>query len=194
MGPRSWPGAGPASLAVSGAGGVGLLLIQIAARIGAEVLTTVSSREKAALAREAGARHAILYSEADFAAEVLRLTDGEGVDVVYDSVGRDTFQKSLDSLKRRGMLVLYGQSSGMVPPFDLYQLSDRGSLFVTRPHLAHHVHTHRELEQRAGAVMEMVATGRLAVRIGGRYPLAEARAAHTELEARRSTGKLLLIP
>ena len=185
---------GQRALVHSGAGGVGLLLIQLAKLRGAEVLTTVSSEEKAALARQAGADHAILYTRQDFAQETRRLTGGEGVHVVYDGVGRDTFQGSLDALRLCGTLVLYGQSSGLVPPFNLYELSDRGSLFVTRPHLIHHIRTREMFLRRAEALLEWVRADRLRVRIGGRYALADAAQAHRDLEARRTVGKLLLLP
>lgn len=185
---------GQRCLVHSGAGGVGLLLIQLARRRGAEVFTTVSTGEKAALAREAGAQHVILYTREDFAAAIREATGGEGVDVVYDAVGRDTFERSLDCLRVRGALVLYGQSSGLVPPFDLYQLADRGSLWVTRPHLLHHLRTRAEFLARAEALLDWVRAGRLHVRIGATYPLAEAAQAHRDLEARRTVGKLLLRP
>ncbi len=185
---------GHLALVHAGAGGVGLLLIQVARQLGAGVLTTVSSEEKAALAREAGAEHAINYTEQDFEEEVLRITEGAGVHVVYDSVGAATFEKSLNVLRPRGYAVLYGQASGMVPPYDLYTLADKGSLFVTRPHLIHHIATREALLERAAAVFAMVAEGRLKVRIGKTYPLEEAPAAHRDLESRRTTGKLLLLP
>jgi NADPH:quinone reductase len=176
------------------AGGVGLLLCQMAHRRGARVIGTVSTQEKAALARSAGADEVILYTEQDFEVETRRLTGGAGVHVVYDSVGRTTFAKSLDCLAPRGMLVLYGQSSGSIDPVDLQILSQKGSLFVTRPSLAHYAATRAELVERASAVFGWVADGSLEVRIGREFPLADAAAAHTELEGRRTMGKVLLIP
>jgi NADPH2:quinone reductase len=161
---------------------------------GARVLGTVSTAEKAALAREAGAGDVILYTEQDFAAETQRLTDGRGVSVVYDSVGRDTFERGLQCLRPRGFMVLYGQSSGAVPPFDPQVLNARGSLYLTRPSLGHYTATRAELLQRAGDVLGWVAAGKLRVRIGGRYPLADAARAHEDLASRRTTGKLLLLP
>ncbi len=176
------------------AGGVGLLLIQIAKRIGAKVIGTVSSEEKAALARNAGADHAIIYTKDDFVEEVKQITDGTGVNVVYDSVGRTTFDKSLNCLKRRGMLVLFGQSSGSVPPFDLGILNQRGSLYVTRPGIGHYTATREELLWRAGEVMNWVSDGSLKVHIDHVYPLQEAAQAHQALEARKTVGKILLRP
>jgi NADPH2:quinone reductase len=176
------------------AGGLGLLLCQIARRRGARVIGTVSTEQKAALARQAGADEVILYTQQDFATEVKRLTGGAGVHVVYDSVGRTTFAKSLDSLAPRGMLVLYGQSSGPVEPVDPQILSQKGSLFLTRPTIAHYVAEKAEFLERASAVLGWVADGSLKVRIGHEFPLAAAAEAHTELEARRTTGKVLLIP
>jgi NADPH2:quinone reductase len=176
------------------AGGVGLLLCQIAHRRGARVIGTVSTEEKAALARQAGADEVILYTQQDFATETKRLTGGAGVQVVYDSVGRTTFTKSLDCLGPRGMMVLYGQSSGPVEPVDPQILNQKGSLFLTRPTVAHYVATKAEFLERASAVLGWVADGSLKVRIGHEFPLAAAAEAHTELEARRTTGKVLLIP
>src|ERR1017187_10520196 len=178
----------------AGAGGVGLLLIQMAKRLGARVLTTVSSEEKAALAREAGADEAILYTREDFAAKVRELTGGKGVAVVYDSVGKTTFDGSLSCLRPRGLLALFGGSSGAVPPFDLIQLSARGSLYVTRPTLKDYTATRQELVQRAGDVLGWVADGTLKLRLEHSYPLADAAQAHRDLEARKTTGKVLLIP
>src|ERR1700733_1473790 len=186
--------AGDTALVHAGAGGVGLLLTQIAARLGAKVITTVSTKEKAALSREAGASEAILYTEQDFEAEVKRLTGGKGVDVVYDSVGKTTFDKSLNCLRPRGMLVLFGASSGPVPPFDLIQLSGKGSLFLTRPSMWHYVATRAELEWRAGKILDWAATGELKLRMEHMYPLAEAAQAQIDLEARKTTGKILLEP
>ena len=186
--------AGDTALVHAGAGGVGLLLTQMAYRLGAKVITTVSTKEKAELSREAGASEAILYSEQDFEAEVKRLTNGKGVDVVYDSVGKTTFDKSLNCLRPRGVLVLFGASSGPVAPFDLIQLSGKGSLFVTRPTLWHYVATRAELEWRAGKVLDWASTGELKLRTEHMYPLAEASQAQVDLEARKTTGKILLEP
>ena len=187
-------GPGHTCLVHAAAGGVGLLLCQMARSRGARVIGTVSTEEKAALAREAGAHEVILYTQQDFQAETMRLTGQGGVDVVYDSVGRTTFAKGLESLAPRGMMVLYGQSSGPVEPIDPQILSQKGSLFLTRPTLSHYVATREELLQRASAVLGWVADGRLKVRIGREFPLAAAAEAHRELEARRTTGKVLLIP
>ena len=186
--------AGETALVHAGAGGVGLLLTQMAARLGARVITTVSTKEKAKLSREAGASDAILYTSQDFEAEVKRLTGGKGVDVVYDSVGKDTFEGSLNCLRPRGLLALFGASSGPVPPFDLIQLSGKGSLFITRPTLWHYVATREELEWRAGDVLGWAAKGDLKLRTEFVYPLAEAARAQTDLEARKTTGKILLEP
>jgi NADPH2:quinone reductase len=185
---------GDLALVHAAAGGVGLLLIQLLVAAGARVIGTCSSEEKAKLARTAGAAHVVRYDQTDFAEEVRRLGAGRGCDVVYDSVGRATFEGSLRSLRPRGLLVLFGQSSGPVPPFELGRLSALGSLFVTRPSLAHYTAERAELELRAGEVLGAVAAGRLAVRIGARFPLAEAAEAHRALEARRTTGKVLLLP
>ena len=185
---------GDLALVHAAAGGVGLLLIQLLAQAGARVVGTCSSAEKEALARKAGAEHVLRYDRIDFADELRRLTGGSGCDVVYDSVGQATFEGSLRSLRPRGLLVLYGQSSGPVPPFELGRLNALGSLFVTRPSLAHYTADRAELELRAGAVLGAVAEGGLEVRIGARYPLAEAAEAQRALEARRTTGKLLLVP
>ncbi len=186
--------AGDTALVHAGAGGVGLLLTQVAVRLGAKVITTVSTEEKAALSREAGAAEVILYTEQDFEVEVKRITDGKGVDVVYDSVGKTTFEKSLNCLRPRGLLALFGASSGPVPPFDLIQLAGKGSLFVTRPTLWHYVATRQELEWRAGKILDWVATGELKLRMEHVYPLAEAAQAQIDLEARKTTGKILLEP
>jgi NADPH:quinone reductase len=185
---------GDAVLIHAGAGGVGLLLIQMAKRLGARVLTTVSTEEKAALAREAGADDAILYTHEDFAAKLRELTGGKGVPVVYDSVGKTTFDGSLACLRPRGVMVIYGGSSGAVPPFDLIQLSTKGSLYVTRPSLKDYIATREELESRAGDVLRWVAEGSLKLRLEHNYPLAEAAQAHRDLEARKTTGKVLLVP
>ncbi|HZP07328.1 MAG TPA: quinone oxidoreductase [Terracidiphilus sp.] len=186
--------AGETALVHAGAGGVGLLLTQIAVRLGARVITTVSTAAKAELSREAGASDVILYTEQDFEAEVKRLTNGKGVDVVYDSVGKTTFEKSLNCLRPRGMLVLFGGSSGPVPPFDLIQLSSKGSLFITRPTLWHYLATRSELEWRAGDVLGWAAKGELKLRMEHSYPLANAAQAQTDLEDRKTTGKILLVP
>ncbi len=185
---------GHTCLVHAAAGGMGLLLCQIAHRLGARVIGTVSTEEKAALAREAGADEVIIYTEQDFEAEARRLTGGAGVHVVYDSVGRTTFAKSLDCLAPRGMMVLYGQSSGPVEPLDPQVLNGKGSLFLTRPTLGHYVSTRADLLDRASAVLGWVADGSLKVRIGREFPLAAAAEAHAELEGRRTTGKVLLIP
>jgi NADPH2:quinone reductase len=185
---------GDTALVHAGAGGVGLLLTQIATRIGARVLTTVSTEEKAELSRQAGASDVILYTDKDFVAEVKRLTEGRGVDVVYDSVGRTTFEGSLNCLRPRGLLALFGASSGPVPPFDLIQLSGKGSLYVTRPTLWHHVATREELEWRAGEVLNWAAKGELQLRTEHIYPLTEAAQAQIDMEGRKTTGKILLEP
>ena len=176
------------------AGGVGQLLCQMARQRGAHVIGTVSTEAKAALARAAGAHEVILYAEQDFEIETRRLTGGSGVDVVYDSVGQTTFAKSLGSLAPRGMLVLYGQSSGPVAPVDPQLLSQKGSLFLTRPTLGHYVASRTELVERASAVLGWVADGSLKVSISREFPLSAATEAHIEMEARRTTGKVLLIP
>ena len=186
--------AGETALVHAGAGGVGLLLTQMAKRIGARVITTVSTPEKAEFSREAGASDVILYTEQDFVAEVKRLTGGKGVDVVYDSVGKTTFDGSLSSLRPRGLLALFGGSSGAVPAFDPIQLSAKGSLFVTRPSLWHYISTREELEWRANEVLSWVADGALKLRTEHVYPLTEASNAHAEMESRKTTGKILLEP
>ena len=185
---------GQTALVHAAAGGVGLLLVQMAHNIGARVIATVSTEEKAKLAREAGADEIILYTQSDFEAETKRLTGGKGVDVVYDSVGKTTFEKGLNILRPRGMMVLFGGSSGAVPPFDLIALSQKGSLYVTRPTLVNYIATREELVARSGAVFGMIAAGKLKLRIEHTYPLAEAQRAHRDLEGRKTTGKLLLIP
>jgi NADPH2:quinone reductase len=185
---------GDIALVHAAAGGTGLLLVQTLARAGVTVIGTCSTEEKAALAREAGADHVIRYSQEDFAEAVRRLTDGRGADVVYDSVGQSTFEGSLRSLRPRGLLVLFGQSSGVVPPFDLNRLNAAGSLFVTRPSLAHYTQDRTELEARAAAVLRAVADGELSIRIGAEYPLPRAADAQRALESRATTGKLLLRP
>ena len=176
------------------AGGVGQLLVQMAKRRGAQVFGTVSTKEKAAQVRELGTDEVILYTSQDFEAEVKRLTDGRGVDVVYDSVGRDTFEQSLNSLRPRGMMVLFGQSSGVVPPIDPNILQHKGSLFLTRPTLGHYTATREELLFRAGAVFDAIADGSLKLQIAQSYPLAEAAQAQRDLAGRATAGKLLLIP
>ena len=186
--------AGQTCLVHAAAGGVGLLLCQIAKRLGARVIGTVSNEAKAALARGAGADEVILYTQQDFEVEVKRLTGGAGVRVVYDSVGKTTFDKSLNCLARRGMLVLFGQSSGPVPPFDPQTLNQKGSLYLTRPTLAHYVATREELLARAGQVLGWVADGSLSVHIGREYPLPEAAEAQRALAGRETTGKVLLVP
>ena len=185
---------GETALVHAAAGGVGLLLVQMAHNIGARVIATVSTEEKAKLAREAGADEVILYTQADFEAETKRLMGGKGVDVVYDSVGKTTFEKGLNVLRPRGMMALFGGSSGAVPPFDPIILTQKGSLFLTRPSLGNYIATREELRSRSGAVFGMIAEGKLKLRIEHTYPLAEAQRAHRELEGRKTTGKLLLIP
>jgi NADPH2:quinone reductase len=185
---------GDTALVQAAAGGVGLLLVQMAHNIGARAIGTVSTEEKAKLAREAGADDVILYTQVDFESETKRLTQGKGVDVVYDSVGKTTFEKSLNILRPRGMMVLFGGSSGAVPPFDPIALSQKGSLFLTRPTLLHYTANRDELEARASALFEMIAAKKLKLRIEHIYPLAEAQKAHRDLEGRKTTGKLLLIP
>jgi NADPH2:quinone reductase len=183
---------GDTCLVHAAAGGAGGLTIQMAKMLGARVFGTVSTEEKAQIAREHGAHEVILYTEQDFAAEARRLTDGRGVDVVYDSVGKTTFEKSLNSLRPRGMLVLFGQSSGPVPPFDPNILNGKGSLFLTRPSLGHYVSTRDELLWRAGDVLNWIAAGKLKLRIDRTYPLADAASAHRDLESRKTAGKLIL--
>jgi NADPH2:quinone reductase len=185
---------GDVALVHAAAGGTGLLLVQMLAQAGVTVIGTCSTEEKAVLARDAGADHVIRYSEENFAEAVQRLTDGRGADVVYDSVGQSTFEGSLRSLRPRGLLVLFGQSSGVVPPFDLNRLNAAGSLFVTRPSLAHYTQDLTELEKRAAAVLCAVADGKLTIRIGAEYPLSRAADAQRALESRATTGKLLLRP
>ncbi len=185
---------GETALVHAAAGGVGLLLTQMAHNLGARVIATVSTDEKAKLAREAGADEVILYTQSDFEAETKRLTDGKGVDVVYDSVGKTTFEKGLNVLRPRGFMVLFGGSSGAVPPFDLIALSVKGSLYVTRPTLVHYSSTREELMARSDAVFGMITSGKLKLRIAYTYPLEKAQQAHRDLEGRKTTGKLLLIP
>ena len=185
--------AGDTCLIHAGAGGVGLLLTQIAKLRGARVITTVSTEEKAALSRAAGADHAILYTSVDFE-EAVKHATGNGVQVVYDSVGQTTFAKSLNCLVPRGMLVLFGQSSGVVGPFDPLILSQKGSLFLTRPNLAHYIAARAELQQRATDLTGWIAGGQLKLRTEFEFPLKDAAAAHRALEGRKTTGKVLLIP
>jgi NADPH2:quinone reductase len=185
---------GDTCLVHAAAGGVGLLLCQIAKLRGARVIGTVSTEDKAKLARDAGADDVILYTKQDFVAEVKRLTNGKGLNVVYDAVGKDTFDKGFDCLVPRGMMVLYGQSSGPVGPFDLQTLNAKGSLFVTRPSLNHHIITREELLQRAGELGGWIRDGKLKLRMEFEFPLKDAAEAHRALEGRRTTGKVLLIP
>jgi NADPH2:quinone reductase len=183
---------GQAALVHAGAGGVGLLLIQLLKQKGAKVYTTVSTQEKADLAREAGADETILYNKIDFVEAVKRFTDGKGVHVVYDSVGKTTYEGSLNVLRPLGMLVLFGQSSGPVPPIDPLVLTQKGSLFLTRPSLAHYVADADSFRERATKVLNWVAKGSLKLRIERTYPLAELAQAHRDLEARKTTGKLVI--
>lgn len=185
---------GHTALVHAAAGGVGLLLCQMAKMRGAYVIGTAGTEEKARLAKEAGADEVILYTEQDFAEETSRITDGAGLDVVYDSVGKDTFDKSLDCLKPRGYLVLFGGSSGPVPPVDLQILNQKGGLYVTRPSLAQYTATREELMWRAESLFSWIGQDNLSVRIGGAYELSDARQAHEDLEGRKTTGKLILIP
>lgn len=185
---------GEACLVHAAAGGMGLLLCQMAKMRGATVIGTVSSQEKAALARAAGADHVILYTTQDFVAEVKRITGGRGVDVVYDGVGATTFSGSLDCLRPRGMMALFGAASGPVPPLDLQLLNVKGSLFVTRPSLNHHIAAREELLQRSGDVLGWIREGKLKLRVEITFPLAQAADAHRALEGRKTTGKVLLLP
>ena len=185
---------GQTALIHAAAGGVGLLLVQMAHHIGVRIVATVSTEEKAKLARAAGADEIILYTQSDFEAETKRITGGQGVDVVYDSVGKTTFEKGLNLLRPRGMMVLYGGSSGAVAPMDPLVLTQKGSIFLTRPSLGHYIITPQELQQRAGAVFGMICEGKLKLRIEHVYPLAEVQQAHRDLEGRKTTGKLLLLP
>lgn len=185
---------GQTALVHAAAGGVGSLLVQMAHNLGVRVIATVSTDEKAAIARDAGADEVILYTQTDFETETKSLTGGKGVDVVYDGVGKTTFEKGLNVLRPRGMMVLFGGSSGAVPPFDLVQLSSKGSLYVTRPTLFHYIATTEELRSRSSAVFKMIADGKLKLRTEHTYPLADAAQAHRDLESRKTTGKLLLIP
>jgi NADPH2:quinone reductase len=185
---------GQTALIHAAAGGVGLLLTQMAHNIGARVIATVSTDDKAKLAREAGADEIIFYTQQDFEVETKRITGGKGVDVIFDSVGKTTFDKGLNVLRPRGMMVLFGGSSGPVPPVDPITLMQKGSLYVTRPTLVNYIATREELIERSDAVFEMIAMGKLKLRAEHSYPLSEARQAHRDLEGRKTTGKLLLIP
>ena len=185
---------GETALVHAAAGGVGLLIVQLAHAIGARVIGTASSDEKAQQARDAGADEVIVFTKQDFEPEVKRLTDGKGVDVVYDGVGKATFEKNLNVMRLRGMLVLYGMSSGAVPPVDPAKLSEKGSLYIARTTLAHFTATREELLARTSALFAMIADGKLHLRIAKKYPLAEAAQAHRDLESRQLTGKLLLAP
>jgi len=185
---------GETALIHAAAGGVGLLLVQMAKRMGARVIGTAGSEEKAKLAREAGADEVIVYTQQDFESETKRLTGNKGVDVIYDGIGKTTFDKDLNILRPRGYLVLFGAASGPVPPVDPIKLTQKGSLFLTRPSLAHYTATREELLQRANEVLNMVADGSLKLRIDRVYKLEEAAQAHRDLEARRTTGKVLLVP
>lgn len=186
--------AGETCLIHASAGGVGLLMVQVAKMIGATVIGTCSTAEKAALAREAGADHVILYGEQDFEAEVKKITEGRGVDVAYDSVGKATWEGSMNSLRPRGMLVVFGNASGPVPPIDPLELTKRGSLFLTRPSLFAYIASREDLLERAGDVLRWVGNGNIKVRVGKEYPLAEAAQAQIDLAGRKTTGKLLLLP
>lgn len=185
---------GETALIHAAAGGVGLLLVQMAKNIGAHVIGTAGTEEKAKLARDAGADEVIVYATQDFEAETKRLTGGKGVHVVYDGVGKSTFEKGLNVLRPRGYMVLFGGASGPVPPFDPIVLAQKGSLFVTRPSLMHYVALREELEQRSGDVFAMIAAGKLKLRISKTYKLEEVQQAHRDLEGRKTTGKILLVP
>ncbi len=185
---------GDIALVHAAAGGVGLLLVQMVKLAGGRVIGTVSTDEKAQLALGAGADHVIRYTHEDFETEVTRFTQGEGVDVVYESVGKATFEKSLNCLKLRGYLVLFGQSSGPVEPFDPQILNQKGSLFITRPSLLHYAATRSEFEKRAGSVLRMIENDQVSITIGDRLKLSEAAEAHRRLEGRMTTGKILLVP
>ena len=185
---------GQTALVHAAAGGVGLLLVQMAKLRGAQVVGTVSTQAKAELAAQAGADHVVLYTEKDFESEVHRFTEDAGVDVVYDSVGKETFEKSLNCLKPRGYLVLFGQSSGPVDPVDPQTLNTKGSLFLTRPSLFHHIASPEALLERAEAVLKWASSGDLKVHVSEIFPLSEASQAHRALEGRKTTGKVLLVP
>jgi NADPH:quinone reductase len=185
---------GETALVHAAAGGIGLLLMQMGREIGARLIGTVGNEEKAKLAREAGADEVILYTKEDFEAETKRLTDNKGVHVVYDGVGQTTFEKGLNVLRPRGYMVLFGGASGPVAPFDPIKLSQKGSLFLTRPSLLHYIATRQELEERSSDVFNMIGAGKLKLRISRVYKLEEAQQAHRDLEGRRTTGKILLEP
>jgi NADPH:quinone reductase len=185
---------GETTLIHAAAGGVGLLLVQMAKELGARVIGTAGSDEKAKLAREAGADEVIVYTRQDFEVETKRLTDGKGVHVVYDGVGKSTFDQDLNVLRPRGYLVLFGGASGPVPPFDPIRLSQKGSLFLTRPSLLHYIATREELEQRSSDIFRMISSGKLKLRIAHTYKLEDAQQAQRDLEGRMTAGKLLLIP
>ena len=185
---------GETALIHAAAGGVGLLLVQMAKNIGAHVIGTVGSEEKARLARDAGADDVIIYTQQDFEAETRRITDGKGVHVIYDGVGKSTFDKDLNVMRPRGYVVLFGGASGPVPPFDPIKLSQKGSLFLTRPTLLHYTSAREELEWRANDLFNMIVAGKLNLRIAHIYKLDQAQQAHRDLEGRKTTGKLLLIP
>lgn len=187
-------GSGHTALVHAAAGGVGLLLVQVGKMLGARIIATCSTEEKAALVRAAGADEVILYTQKDFLTEVKRLTDGKGVDVAYDSVGKATWQGSLDSLKPRGMMVFFGNASGPVPAIEPLTLTAKGSLFMTRPSLPHHIATREDLEKRSSDLFNWVRDGKLKVRIGETFPLSEAATAQERLAGRLTTGKLLLAP
>jgi NADPH2:quinone reductase len=185
---------GETALIHAAAGGVGLLLVQMAKSIGARAIGTVGSEEKAKLAREAGADEVIVYTQQDFEVETKRLTENKGVHVVYDGVGKSTFEKGLNVLRPRGYMVLFGGASGAVRPFDPIALSQKGSLFLTRPSLIHYIATRQYLEQRSNDVFNMILAGKLRLRIGHVYKLEEVQQAHRDLEGRKTTGKILLVP
>jgi NADPH:quinone reductase len=186
--------AGETALIHAAAGGVGLLLVQLAKRIGARVIGTAGTDEKVKLALDAGADACINYAQSDFESETKRLTENGGVHVVYDGVGQSTFEKDLNVLRPRGYLVLFGAASGAVPPFDLIKLSQKGSLYITRPTLGHYTSTREELEWRAGEILNLVSEGQLKLSIHQKYKLKDATQAHLDLEGRKTSGKLLLIP
>ena len=185
---------GETALIHAAAGGVGLLLVQMARSIGARAIGTVGTEDKAKLAREAGAEEVIVYTQQDFEVETKRLTENKGVHVVYDGVGKSTFEKGLNVLRPRGYMVLFGGASGAVPPFDPIALSQKGSLFLTRPSLIHYIATRQELEQRSSDIFNMIIAGKLKLRIGHVYKLEEVQQAHRDLEGRKTTGKILLVP
>jgi NADPH2:quinone reductase len=185
---------GEVTLVHAAAGGVGLLLVQMAKNLGARVIGTAGTEEKAKLAREAGADDVIIYTKQDFEAETRRLTSGHGVHVIYDGVGKSTFDQDFNILRPRGYLVLFGGASGAVPPFDPIRLSQKGSLFLTRPSLMHYIASREDLEERANDIFKMIAAGKLKLRIGHTYKLQDVQQAHRDLEGRKTTGKVLLIP